>query len=74
MPLPVEPVELPLTATTSGRNSESDERTFWRFDWICCCESDGSVGERSGDVGVPITVLKVVGRSPGLASEPCMVH
>jgi hypothetical protein len=28
MPLPVEPVELPLAATTSGRNSDSEERTF----------------------------------------------
>lgn len=90
MPLPVDPFELPLAASTgSGRNSmDKDDKKFCRFACICCCESDGSLCIGADDdeetkpigdvVGLPITVLKVVGRpasAPGLeASRSCIVH
>mgnify|MGYP007085895502 CR=1 FL=1 len=85
MPLPVEPLELPLASIGSGWDSiDKEEMTFCRFAWICCCESDvslcvgvgnGSVEETKpiGDVvGLPITVLRVDGRpasAPGLGAS-----
>lgn len=88
MPLPVDPVELPLANIGSGRNSiDKEEKTFCIFAWICCCESDGSLCIVGNDVetmpigdvvGLPITVLRVDGRpasASGLeASGPCIVH
>jgi hypothetical protein len=88
MPLPVDPVELPL-ATRRSPCQSSEEIPFCRSSRISCRDGDGPAGVRVGwddedakpigDVaGMPITVLRVEGRSasaPGPdASEPCMVH
>lgn len=80
MPLPVDPLELPLASIGSGRNSiDKEDSTFCRFAWICCCESERSLWMGVGDgnieetkpigdvVGLPITVLRVDGR-PASAS------